>query len=214
MIIEYPTEYRDRFGSEQSMFISNGKTLKIKLRGIEFEGNFYELTPFAGQEEEASKLFDLNEFGELNAILDLTSGAKSRLFSLEVQIPIKIVSQENFELDALIDFSIGPDELNFIINGERHEFTIPNFEYGLIPIHTKSLDIKYVKCCVNCKFSEYSPYGNQIYGDMLCFKKCKKEWSEIGYSGLKNPENWEKVKNRETTQEAYWCDEFKLKDSN
>lgn len=208
MNLEYPTEYKDRKGTEHSMFITDGESLKIKLRGVEFEGNFYEITPIAGQEEKASKLFDLNEFGDLSGILDLTPEAKPPAYSLNVQIPIKIISHENNELDAIIDFSINPHQMNFIIKGKTYNFEKPNFEYGLSPEFTKSLNIKYVKCCINCKFSEYSPFGD----DMMCFKKCKEEWAKIGYTGLKDPENWEKVKNKITTQEAYWCEEFKLKD--
>lgn len=212
MKLEYPTEYTDNRGTEHSKFITDGESLKIKLRGIEFAGDFYELTPIVGQEEKANNFFDLNEFGELSGILDLTPGAKPPTYSLNVHIPIKIISDENNELDATIDFSINPHQMTFIIEGKTYKFEKPNFEFGLSPEFTKSLNIKYVKCCINCKFSEYSPSGNQGYGDMMCFKNCKEEWAKIGYTGLKDPQNWEKVKNRITTQEAYWCEEFKLKD--
>lgn len=209
---EYPTKYTDRKGIEHSTFITDGESLKIKLRGIEFKGNFFELTPIAGQEEKASKLFDLNEFGELSGILDLTPEAKPPSFSLNVQIPIKIISHENNELDAIIDFSINPHQMNFIFKGKTYNFEKPNFEFGLSSEFTKSLNIKYVKCCINCEFSEYSPFGKQEYGDMMCFKKCKEEWTKINYNGLKDPESLKKLNNRITTQEAYCCEEFKLKD--
>lgn len=212
MKLEYPTKYSDTRGTEHSVFITDGESLKIKIRGIVFEGNFYELTPIAGQEENASKLFDLNEFGDLSGILDLTAGAKPPAYSLTVQIPIKIISHENNELDAIIDFSINPHQMDLVFEGKTYKFENPNFEYGLSPNYTKSLNINYIKCCINCKFSEYSPFGNQEYGDLMCFKKCKEEWAKIGYTGLKDTENWEKIDNRITTQEAYWCEEFKLKD--
>lgn len=42
MILEYPTKYQDRSGTEFSKFISDGTTLKITLRGVEFSGHFWE----------------------------------------------------------------------------------------------------------------------------------------------------------------------------
>ena len=79
---------------------------------------------------------------------------------------------------------------------------------------TFKLKFKYVKCCINCKYSEFSPFGNQEYGDLMCIKNCKSEWENIGYTGLKETENWKYLKNRITTQEAFWCKDFKLRDSN
>lgn len=209
MTLEYPTEYKDSKGTEHSKFRTDGETLKINLRGIEFEGHFWTLTPIEEQKENAKKLFELNENGELNGIMDYSIGAPPA-YSLKVEIPIKIITVDNNEIDAKIDY--GAHKMNFIIAGKSFKFEIENFEYGLSPKFTTSLNIKCVKCCLNCQFSEYSPFGNEEYGDMMCFKRCKEEWSKIGYTGLKDSENWEKVKNRITTQEAYWCEEFKLKD--
>lgn len=212
MTIEYPTEYKDPKGTEHSKFITDGENLKIKLRGIEFHGHFWELTPIKGQEDNAKKLFDINENGELSGIMDYSIGATPPSYSLKVQIPIKIVTNENNEIDGKIDLSINPNKMDFIINGESYKFEKQSFEYGLSPKFTSSLNIKYVKCCLNCKFSEYSPFGSQEYGDMMCFKRCKEAWAKIGYTGLKDPENWEKIENRITTQEAFLCEEFKLKE--
>jgi hypothetical protein len=214
MKLEYPTEFKDSKGTEFSKFVTDGKSLKIEVRGVTFEGHFWELTPLKGQEENAQKYFDLNEDGELNGIIDLRKKEESiGYFSVDVKIPIKILNKDNNEIDAIIEFGTNPYKMNFIINGEKYESERPSLEYGMDIDHTKSLNINYIKCCINCKFSEYSPYGNQEYGDMMCFKNCKEEWSLIGYTGLKDPDNWTKIKRRENTQEAYWCNEFELKEN-
>jgi hypothetical protein len=211
MMLEYPTEYTDRKGTEFSKFITDGQSLKIKLRGVEFEGHFWELAPIKGQEEIARKYFDLNEFGELNGITDLSLGESSSVFSLNVNIPIKVVTNDNNEIDAIIEFGTNPHKMIFIINEEKYESERPSFEYGLASEFTKSLNIKHIKCCINCKYSEYSPYGSDEYGSLMCFKKSKKAWSKIGYQGLKKMEPWPKILNIEKTQEAFWCNEFKIK---
>ena len=218
MILEYPTIYQDSRGIEKSKFISDDESLKIELRGITFEGHFRELSPVDDTQNKAADLFDLTEFNyangeksyELNGNMIHES---SLVFSVNVQIPIKIVTDENTEMDGLIDFGTNSyGKFDFIINGKRVEAEKPSFEFGLIPDKTKSLNIKYIKCCINCMFSEYSPFGNQDYGDLMCFKSCKEAWLEIGYTGLKITENWEKIKKFKTTQEAYFCEEFKLRE--
>jgi hypothetical protein len=212
MTLEYPTEYKDRRGTEFSKFITDGESMKIVLRGIEFVGHFWELTPIAKQAENAKLLFDLNEKGELIGIMDYSIGANPPAYSLKVQVPIKIVTHERNEIDAKIDFRINPHKIDFIINGKQHEFEKPNFEYGLSHKYTSSLKISHIKCCINCKYGEYSPYGNEEYGDMMCFKSCKEAWLKVGYQGLKESGNWEKLNSRTRTQEAYWCSEFELKE--
>jgi hypothetical protein len=214
MKLEYPTLFKDARGTEYSKFITDGKSLKIELRGITFEGHFWELTPLKGQKENAQKCFDLNEDGYLNGIIDLnTMEVPNGYFSVDVKIPIKIVNKDNTETDGIFEFGTNVNKMNFIINGKIYPSEKPSFEYGMDIEHTKSLNIHYIKCCINCKFSSYSPFGNQVYGDMMCFKNCKEAWSMIGYSGLKYPDNWTNIKRRENTQEAFWCSEFELKES-
>lgn len=210
MILEYPTKYQDRRGTEFSKFISDGTTLKITLRGVEFIGHFWELTPIPEQFDKAKKLFDLNEVGELSAIHDYNTNLPAN-YSLSVKLPIKIVTNEDHEIDAEIDFNINPNKMEFLIDGKSYNFEKPNFEYGLSVEFTSTLKFKYVKCCINCKYSEFSPFGNQEYGDLMCFKNCKSAWENIGYTGLKETENWKYLKNRNSTQEAFWCEDFKLK---
>lgn len=214
MTLEYPTEYKDRRGTECSAFITNGESMHIVLRGIEFVGHFWNLTPIAEQAENAAHLFDLNEEGELNGFMDYSMGSKPPDYSLKVKMPIKIVTREDNEIDAEIEFGTHPQKNQFLIDGNTYSFEKPNFEYGLSQQFTSSLKIKYVKCCINCRYAEFSPYGNDDYGDLMCFKKCKEAWEKIGYNGLKEKENWEKVNDRVTTQEAFWCEEFKRKDRN
>jgi hypothetical protein len=210
MKLEYPTVYRDFRGVEKCTFIADGSSFTITIREITFDGHFWELVPKKGQEEMARNYFDLNDNGELSGITNLSNGKSSSGFSVNVDIPIKVVTKDNQEIDAIIEFGTNPQQLFFIIDGVRYTSESPSFEYGLARAYTQSLNIEYVKCCVNCKFSAFSPMGNQEYGDMMCFKNCKENWVEIGYIGLKDPHDWSKIAKREKTQEAYYCDEFEL----
>ena len=44
-----------------------------------------------------------------------------------------------------------------------------------------------MKACINCAISDYSPYGNGLFGNMICFRGNK-----AGYLALPSGENFEK----------------------
>ncbi|MBK9248892.1 MAG: hypothetical protein IPM69_12455 [Ignavibacteria bacterium] len=223
MILEYPTEYRDSKGIEKSTFITDGKSLKIKLRSIEFEGHFWDLRPLSQNNVRIKELFVIqdqdilqpiyNKDGSFRAYVSYYAGSLTE-YSLKIQMPIKVIMHNDKEANALIEFELFPGELYFVFEGNRYNFERPNFEYGLSPEFTTSFNIKYIKCCTNCKYSEYDPFGNDDYGDLMCFKNSKEEWSKLGYIALKHMsnQNWYKDLNVEKTQEAFWCDEFALKE--
>ncbi|MCJ8291355.1 MAG: DUF6304 family protein [Flavobacteriales bacterium] len=206
MTLKYPVEYRDSYGSEKGYFISDGKSLVITIRNTVFQGHFWDLFPVNSAKGEIENLFTLEEF----EYSDQTKGCKLSDYSLKVQLPIKVINADDIEVDGLINFSMDPYKLEFEIEGKHYQFEKPNFEYGLSREHTTSLNIKHVKCCVNCIYSEYSPYGSDEYGDLMCFKQSKSEWLKIGYQGLKGINNWDDLLTIEKTQEAFWCDEFEI----
>ena len=51
------------------------------------------------------------------------------------------------------------------------------FEIGLEKIQQQFKNKYHFKNCFGCLYSDYSPYGNGFFGDMLCFKKNKQEYS-------------------------------------
>lgn len=135
-------------------------------------------------------------------------------YSLEVEIPIQVIRkrddceisgtlhiafqyvEHNRELlqsqivcdgvrvyhdDAIVwDFSL-------LVDGVRYESTQKTLEFesalGDICIQMKS--DYYLKCCFTCQYSEYSPYGRDDYGAMLCYcghkKACLKVHNEDDY---------------------------------
>jgi hypothetical protein len=62
-----------------------------------------------------------------------------------------------------------------------------------------------MKCCFNCAFSDYSPAGSGIFGDMLCFRDNKEEYFKV-------KDKWDLFRIWETmtehVQETYLCPEF------
>ena len=64
----------------------------------------------------------------------------------------------------------------------------------------------YIKCCYNCLYSDYSPFGNEIFGAMLCFKNIKDQYLKV-----KNKGEFMEIQTMydEAVQETYLCSEFK-----
>jgi hypothetical protein len=197
MVIEYPTKYKDANGVIDSKIITDGKSIKINLRGVDFEGiHFWELHSQTSEALDLTKEFNFSEDGYLTG------------YSMEITMPIKVVTNQNSEIDATIEFEMNNEKIKIIIDNETYYFGRPNFEYGLNPTFTKIPNVEYIKCCTNCTYSEYSPFGCEDYGDLMCFKNSKEAWEKIGYQGLKDTENWDNLI-IEKTQEAFWCGEFK-----
>ena len=63
----------------------------------------------------------------------------------------------------------------------------------------------FMKICVNCLYSDYSPHGHGLFGWMMCFRNLKAEYLKV----TSKAEFWS-VHNRydRLVQETYICPEF------
>ncbi len=53
------------------------------------------------------------------------------------------------------------------------------FEDNLLKIYRQIKDKYDVKCCFTCQYSDYSPYGSDDFGTMLCYRKHKSEYLKV-----------------------------------
>lgn len=100
--------------------------------------------------------------------------------------------------------------IKFCITIEDQEYCADRpslcFEQSLLQINAKCREKYLLKCCFTCQYSDYSPYGNDDFGTMLCFKKYK----EI-YLTVNNKEDFfGKLEGLEydIQQETWLCDSF------
>ena len=80
----------------------------------------------------------------------------------------------------------------------------------MLEIQAKLPDGVFMKACINCAFSDYSPYGHGLFGNMICFRANK-----AGYLALPSGEDFEKDAYfavletvSEMVQETHLCPEF------
>lgn len=62
-----------------------------------------------------------------------------------------------------------------IINGQKTLY----FEDALKSINSQIKDTYELKCCLTCQYSDYSPYGNDGFGYMLCYRDHKDEYLKV-----------------------------------
>jgi len=176
-MLKYPTQYQDRFGKEQAVFQSNGSELKIRLRGIEFEGSCFEtlegkinLNKFEydrpKSEDGFADLINCEFYLEM-PIKIIKSGIETlRVIQAEIQLD----KDKNYGVSLTIQINSVP-----ITNSKRFGY----FEDALVEIQEQLPKDEQIKSCLSCKFSHYSPFGNGMFGDLYCFSKIKERTNEI-----------------------------------
>ena len=114
------------------------------------------------------------------------------------------------------DVRVYPDdvvvrEFSLIIDGMCYKSTkrTLDFETALKDISRQIKNDYILKCCFTCQYSDYSPYGNDDYGTMLCFCRhkddCLKVSSKDGFfTFLGDKDFFER-------QETYLCEHYCLR---
>ena len=79
------------------------------------------------------------------------------------------------------------------------------FEDELLEIQAALPEGAHVKACINCAFSDYSPYGHGWFGSMACFRDNKEEYLSVKTKG-DIFRVWDTL--TEYVQETYLCPEY------
>jgi Family of unknown function (DUF6304) len=201
----YPAKYCDRFGAEITTIENNRKSLRMILRGIQFQCSMLDDWKSA-TEISPSVSFPLHR-GELCAYI------------LDLEMPVAIVKNSNVLTGKLlVHLELGEPSANGGLDLEalqlelifddrsfkscgKHGF----FEDELLEIHKALPAETYLKSCFNCAFSDYCPAGFGLFGCMACFRNSKQE-----YRSLTGKAAFFDLQDRiaEQVQETYLCPEF------
>jgi hypothetical protein len=204
----FPGTYRDGHGSESLIFRNDGTILSTFIRGVEFSGSdFDSLGPADATPEDQLASFSLCHF-------DLCSC----IFTAEMTVPV-VVSGSTIPGRLLVELDLGAPAAHGGIEHEHLRLTLAaggfcassagtsgSFECELLDLQRQLSKDSYIQACINCLYSDYSPYGQGLFGDMLCFRNIKSEYLNV----TSKKEFWA-VHGREErqVQETYLCDEFK-----
>lgn len=207
MLAEYAARYRDRVGQELTTITNNGRVLSLAVRGVQFQGSdFDRLEPTGDLDPSQSSSFTLHK-GELCSCV------------IEAEMPIPVVTPHgmvegvltvHLELgDPAPNGGIDREYLTLQLQVEDRGFTSKGwsgwFEDEMLDIQKQLPQATYMKACLHCAYSDYSPLGHALFGDLACFRDNKQS-----YLSVKTKHNLFGVWNTMTefVQETYLCPEF------
>ena len=178
--MKWKFEYTDYRGTEFTELFNDGSHLKTFIRGVEFEGIDFESLEVC----ETSRITDRITVWQ-NQLCDCV---------INCEIPIQIQTIDNLVDTTLrIEYTLGKpqsdgkslDEYSLIISLQYDNATYTGdtksgyFEDEINRIQAQLPGNVFIRCCLNCMFSDYSPYGGGSFGSMLCFKNHKEEYVKV-----------------------------------
>lgn len=83
------------------------------------------------------------------------------------------------------------------------------FESSLIDISKQIQKEYYMKSCFTCQYSDYSPYGSDDYGTMLCYRRYKEEYLKV--NNKDDFFEYLEMKDFDSRQEDYLCEEYEIR---
>lgn len=213
--MRFDAKYTDKFGDEViSVNISlNGLDLSTKIRDVEFRGRgFHELIPTCAKDDPVRNQF---------AFCDRSPHFDDCLqqFDLSYSIPLKVVVGDVPKAAILkcdihvpaCDAEENDDRMRLILEFDQFRLESPGtnrgYEWELGNIQSKLDDYTYLRCCFNCRYSDYNPYFNSaMMGELVCFLNTP--FKEDRYRG-KGYQGWrEHVSKRAFVQEFHICEHF------
>ncbi len=203
----YPAKYTDALGSDETTIANDGESLRMIVRGVEFTStDFDSLEPPVDATPEQLANFTLHR-GSLCAC------------RIECRIPISIhdngqESSGSVEMalqlgDPTANGGLDREELSLVLHYKEQQFAGLGksgwFEGELLEIQNQLPDGVFMRACINCLYSDYSPYGHGLFGCMMCFRNLKAEYLRVSTKD----EFWS-VHDRydRLVQETYLCSEF------
>lgn len=198
----YSAIYRDQHGTIETELYNNGNELKMILNGVEFTSTYMDgFSPLT--DKAISNRFELDKYQcltnfSLTFYLPLkmeVSGAGSGQLKCELTNSLDHCDMNK----AVINCSFITEEKAIEIG--KHE----QFETMFLKLNKKLSDFGKPTCCFNCTYSDYSVYGSQFWGSMLCFKNMKKE-----YLAVKDKDEFMEIMDSfdQQVQETYYCQDY------
>jgi hypothetical protein len=189
----------------------------LTLRGIDFEGSDFEML---GGAIDNSK-FDYEMYADGSG--DLTN------FKMTIEIPILLfdsATKKSFNAPLTIQVEVGKTVtihgLDSVLNSLSLNTTFGAFTFAkklewmedaMIGIQNQLPENLSIKTCLSCKFGNYSPYGNGMFGHVYCFKALKEQVAKLnGKHDLLDLWTAERVQANQifSVQETFDCDEHKF----
>lgn len=208
MAIErYPARYQDARGIEPTTIANDGETLRLVVRGVEWTGRDFdglEAAPGASPAQLARFTLAAGSLCQCELAFDLplvvvdTGGDTPATLSVELRLG-----------RPRPDGGLDDEEVRLTLASVHGRFvgagTSGWFEDELLDIQRQLPPGVYLRACITCLYSDYSPAGHGLFGWMMCFRNLKAEYLKV----RSKVEFWSVHDRAERlVQETYHCPEF------
>ncbi|UPK69514.1 DUF6304 family protein [Chitinophaga filiformis] len=202
---EIAAVYTDKHGSIHTSIINDAETLTITLDGIIFSGDTFVFFQPAANLPLPGR-FSLGQLGQLTD------------FTLSCRIPIPtwkggtaiqafLLLEVDYSEDALLPSYSSPYfHFRFEMDNEIIEVgKLQQFEGVFERLQEKLPGNIVIKTCYTCQYSDYSVYGSDVFGDMLCFRNVKDSYTKVRDKSeyMDMMDDFERM-----VQETYLCEDF------
>jgi len=207
-MFQYSAKYIDINGVEQTTIYNDSQNLRLTIKGVEFSGPAFDMLEPADDataEEKAPFSFSHDCLCSCRIELRMPILISHENKRIDGSLSIKIVLGDvmpNGGLDReTIELILEYEDYSFVSSGQSGGF----FEYELLDIQRQLPNGDFILACINCLYSDYSPYGHASFGGMMCFRNLKTEYLKV-----KSKDDFWSVHDRydRFVQETYLCPEF------
>jgi len=197
--------YKDHLGEISGTMTNDGHNVSVVLGLWEFSG-----TEFSDLKLQSPAVLPDRFRFHHNTLCDCTFdfkmpillNDKHQVIQAELSIVVKLGKPDNRGGLDREDYKI-----TLIYAGEQVHSSGKSgwFEDELLEIQKQMPKNVFIKSCINCQFSDYSPYGHSAFGAMLCFRNLKQEYNKV-----RTKRDFLDLHNRydRFVQETFICDEF------
>ena len=175
---QYPGIYRDQTGTETIVVENDGHVIQTTIRGVTFTATMLDdMTPKTGYRTEQLTSFSFHGSSLTDYTLEFT-----------MPIPIRIRQQPGEGLLAItLSMTSVADGLReelhlcLAIGNATYRTAVPSslFEEAFLELRRHIPSDIVLETCFFCGLSDYSPYGNGLFGCLACFREHKAAYAAV-----------------------------------
>jgi hypothetical protein len=201
----YPARYRDAH-SDAAMTIQNdGHNLRMVIRGVAFSGSTPDLLEPEDTSDGGLATFSLRENCLDACVIDwemdipIMDGTKFMTGKLFVYFELGGPNPPKGLADEIVRLTLTLEDKQYSSSGSSGWF-----EDEMLELQRKLPQGVYIKACINCLYSDYSPFGHGVFGDMMCYRNKKEQYLKVRTKG----DFFQLGAAAEDVQETFLCPEF------
>lgn len=211
----YKATFTDKVGTEEIILKNDFNELSFEIDEVLISANcmYFEVEDYHNYTPEQLKRFILEPVDIFDSV---EKSYELKDYTLSFTVPVTIYDfqeKENLSAELLVILAMklvaNDTRLTLMINKDDQEFTVTSFDFesaGFL-LNEKISKLFTIKNCFWCSFSDYSIYGNQLFGSLRCFLKYKDQYLKV-----KTKDDYMDLPNdTPSVQEIYTCESFETR---